>query len=396
MSEEHFRRRLFLTILFLAIGAAALTYALINFLQPNTGWSEITANAVSDEISCSEDFVFLYELGEGESSAMAENKMVKNLYTETAISAYKIFDTDYTYDDVNNICLINRSPNEIVTVDPELYAALELVSKSRDREIYLGPSYEYYDNIFYCEDDSRIIEFDSYEDADAAAYYAEIEAFALDPEAVDIELLGDDKVRLFVSEEYLAFAEENGIKNFIDFYWMKNAFIIDYLADTLAGYGYTHGCITSYDGFVRNLDDRDVTYSFAIYSRSGDDIYQPAILEYSGEKSIVYLRNYMMSDKDLIHYYELANGQIRTPYLDYDGYCKSAVNDLVAYSDRLSCAEIALRISPLYIADALDGAQLDSLADEGIYFIYTDQGKLIYDEPGLKEVTADGEVYLTK
>jgi len=192
--------------------------------------------------------------------------------------------------------------------------------------------------------------------------------------------------------------KKNGITDFIDFSWMKNAFIIDYIADTFLEYGYTNGCITSYDGFVRNLDDRGTAYSFAVYSRSGNEINQPAILHYSGTRSLVYLRNYMLSEKDAYHYYEMEDGKIRTIYLDpADGLCKSAVNDLISYSNDLGCAEILLSVCSIYIANELDTAKLDALTEYGIYSVYMHEGELMYNDSELtEEAGEDGSVYLSE
>jgi len=395
LSEKHLKRRLVLTILFLLLGAGAIAYGFMRFLSgdDDAGWTQIEANATSDEISCSEDFVFLYELGAGDTSSLAENKVLKTLYTELAVDAYKVFDVDYTYDEVGNVCSINRSPNEIVTVEPALYEALELVQEYGDRSIYLGPIYQMYDSLFVCEDDSQTVDYDPYQNSYLMDYYGEIAAYACDTESVDIELLGDNQVRLIVSEDYLDFAGENGITDYIDFSWMTNAFIIDYLADSLIESGYTHGCITSYDGFVRNLDDREVSYSFAIYSRDGNEVDQPAILQYTGVRSIVYLRNYMMSEKDAYHYYEMDDGEIRTMYLDpADGLCKSAINDLVSYSEEKSCAEVLLSVRDIYIAESLDTDKLDVLAEDGVYSVYVMDGELVYNDSALKEDVSEEEV----
>ncbi len=396
LKDEHTTRRLVLTFIFLGIGVGFLVYAFMAFLSPDNGWTEISANAESDEISCSEDFVFLYELGaSSDMSSSAENKLIRNLYTQTAIEAYKIFDVDHTYTDVNNICLINQNPNELIRIDPFLYESLKLVQESGDRQLFLGPAYEYSDNIFYCEDDSQTVDFDPRVSSDAAEYYADIEAFAEDPDSISLEFFDNYEVRLVVSDEYRAFAEENGIDNYIDFYWMKNAFIVDYFADTFISYGYTHGSFSSYDGFIRNMDDRGESFSFGIYHREGNDVYEPAIYTYTGENSIVFLRNYMMSDQDTSHYYEMRDGEILTAYLDYDGYCRSSINELVAYSDDLSCARVVLSVSPLYIADEFDVNRIDELAKEGIYSIYTEDGSIVCSEPGLTEVNEDGIVYLS-
>ncbi len=400
LSEKHLKRRLVLTILFLLLGAGAIAYGFMQFLSGdnNEGWTEIEANSTSDELSCSEDFVFLYDLGAGDTSALAENKVLKSLYTELAVEAYKIYDVDYTYDEVGNVRSINQSPNEIVMVEPALYQALQTVQEYGDRSIYLGPVYQTYDSLFFCEDDSQTIDYDPYQNDYLMEYYGEIAAFACDSDSVDIELLGENQVRLNVSEEYLAYAEENGITDYIDFSWMANAFIIDYLADSLIESGYTHGCISSYDGFVRNLDDREVSYSFAVYSRDGAVIDQPAILQYTGTRSIVYLRNYMMSEMDAYHYYEMADGEIRTMYLDpADGLCKSAINDLLSYSEEKSCAEVLLAVKGIYIAEELDTEELDALTGDGVYSIYMADGALMYNETTLAEETSEeGIVYLTR
>ena len=63
------------------------------------------------------------------------------------------------------------------------------------------------------------------------------------------------------------------------------------------------------------------------------------------------------------------NGQIRSCYVDAaDGLCKTAVNDLVGYSQKLSCAEIALQLMPAFVADSFDTKLLEQDALQYIYF----------------------------
>ena len=273
------------------------------------------------------------------------------------------------------------------------------------------------------------------ENKETAAYFEEFLTYANDPDAVDLELLGDNRVRLHVSEEYLAFAAENGIDSFIDFYWMKNAFIVDYLAESLADAGFTNGSISSYDGFVRNLDERDVSYSFNIYDRvitgaessgadgqvmaenaangfgSGDvpsdvqnseteplqstaprsneaesaqavvgnnetqqtavtkapagQILQLAIMQYYGPVSLVYLHDYAITSLDQQRYYQMADGEMRTPYIDpLDGLCRNSISSLVSYSydGSVGCADILLALIPVYIADEFDADAVEVLA----------------------------------
>ena len=78
-------------------------------------------------------------------------------------------------------------------------------------------------------------------------------------------------------------------------------------------------------------------------------------MHYDGAESIVSLHNYPMSDKEKYHYYEFKSGDIRTRYADTaDGLCKSAVNNMAAYADDISCAERSLKVgenSVLYYTD---------------------------------------------
>lgn len=357
-------------VLLLLLGVGALTYAITSLVTPEPGWQEIEAGS-SAGASCAEEFVFLYELGAGELSVSAENRAVTALYTQAARKAYQMFNSDEGFDDVVSVYDINRHPNEVMEVDEALYQAFSALHDHGNRAIYLGPVYARYGDLFYCVDDTQIVDFDPRLSEDVRQEYQEIAAYAVDSGAVDLQLLGGNQVRLYVSEEYRTYAEQEGIEDFIDFSWMKNAFIADYLAQTMIDGGFTHGAISSYDGFQRNLDDRDVSYTLNVYDRTDGLVYPAASMEYVGAMSIVYLRGYPLSNLDNQRYYQMKNGEIRTPYLDVqDGICKSAVNDLIAYSKSLSCAEVLLSVSPLYVAETLDYEGLSALTEKGIYSIY--------------------------
>ncbi len=184
-----------------------------------------------------------------------------------------------------------------------------------------------------------------------------------------------------VSPEYQAFAEENDIESYIDFYWMKNAFIADYLADVLISNGYTRGSLSSFDGFIRNLDGSGTQYSFNIYNRFEGSVYPAAVMQYTGPSSIVYLRDYIMNDLDSQYYYRLENGEVRTSYLDVqDGRCKSSRSDLVCTSQNSGCAEVLLQMAPLYIADSFQKEKVAELANNGIYSVYCENGEVLYND----------------
>jgi len=287
--------------------------------------------------------------------------------------------------------VINAQPNVTVKVDPVLYRALEMVQVSENRCLYLGPVYVEYDRIFLCEDELEAAHYDPGQDDEIGSYVAQVAAYANDPEHVDLQLLGDGQICLKVSDEYLAYAEQNGIEKFVDFAWMTNAFITDHIAETLSENGYTEGYICSYDGFTRNLDSRGLSYNLNLFDRLGNDIYQPAVMSYTKPMSLVSLRNYPMSDADRWHYFPFSNGRIVTTFIDpKDGMSKSSTDNLLAYSEHLGCAQILLEVSPIYLADELDETALMALVDHQINTVWFENTTLKRTQESLPLVATEG------
>ena len=366
LSDEHLKLRLIAAVVFLVLGGAALAYSFMQMLSPESGWQTIEAST-SEGANCGDEFVFLYELGAGEISASAESKAVSRLYSDACGRLFQVFHTLESFEGMTNLRDVNLHPNETLTVDEVLYRAFETVQRYGDRTVYLGPVYERYNGLFHCTDDSQLPDFDPYLSEEVRAEYEAAAAFANDPEAVDLRLLGDNQVCLYVSEEYLAYARQWGIERYLDFGWLTNAFAIDYLAQVLTENGYTNGTVSSYDGFVRNLDSRGLDYALNLYDFSDGRIYPAGVMSYRGPRSMAYLRDYPISGDDRRRMYLLETGEVRTGYLStVDGRCRSAAHDLLAWSDGLGCAELALRLAPIYVADTLDVPALEALADSGI------------------------------
>lgn len=384
LSAEHRRLRLILAVLFLVVGAFFLAYSVANLSSKEAGWSQIEVS--SSEYNCSDDFVFLYYLGESGISPTKESKALTACYTDATEYAFQMFTNDVEYENIHNMYYINHHPNEEIVVDDILYQAFFKIQESGNRSLYLAPVYEQYDGLFHCTEEYQAVEYDPYLNQDVAAYYAAIASFANDTEMISLELLGENKICLRVAGAYLDFARENEIGSFIDFYWMTNAFIADYIADTMRANGFVRGTISSYDGFVRNLDDvSGMEYAYNLYNRDGKSVHQAGVMRYSRAFSIVYLRDYPINDNlDWQHYYALGDGRFRSAYIDpADGYCKSAVDSLVAYSEENSCAKILLQVLPVYINDYFEAEGLYRLAQDGVYSIYYEDSRIFYNESSL-------------
>lgn len=380
LSEKHIGWRIAFFILFLVIAAAAFASCVGTFFSVEPGWHEIEADSAG-EANCGSEFVFMYYLGGSGVDATAENKALKIVYTDACERAHKLFHNKEIFEGVNNVCYINQHPNEVIEVDSRLYQAFEMIKQYENRNIYMAPVYSQYDEIFYCEDDSQLVEFDPRLNEEVASDYAEIATFANDSEMIDVKLLGENKIKLYVSEEYLAYAKENYIIDFIDFFWMKNAFVTDYLAEELIARGYTLGTISSYDGFTRILDSTENSYSFNIYDRVDLTIYQAAVMQSQGPQSMVCFRDYMMNDLDTKHYYVLSNGEVRTSYVDVaDGFSKQATDSYYVYGKDRNCVELLLQTIPVYVAEELSTETVAELAEDNIYSIYCEDGLIKYND----------------
>jgi hypothetical protein len=226
LSEKNVGLRLAIVAILILVAVISFGYGISQFLSVNAGWTEIEADSAADT-NISNEFVLMYELGSREDmSITAENKGIVALYTEVMEDAYQIFHTNAEIEGVKNLYYLNQHPNETVQVDQMLYQAFETVQKYDNRMIYLAPIYQYYNNLFGCEADAQTKDFDPYSNDALANEFKEIAAYAKDKYAICVELLGNQTVRLHVSEEYLQYINTNDITTYVDFAWMKNAFVV--------------------------------------------------------------------------------------------------------------------------------------------------------------------------
>ena len=371
-----------LIIILLVIAAVALTYGLMSALQTPPGWQTVEGN--TSGLHCGEQFVLQYEFGAGEKSATAENKQLQQLYGKALEDAWKLFFHEAGETDLVGLAAINHRPNQEITVDAGLYKALEQMVQNGSRAMYLAPVYGVYNEVFYSETDRDAAECDPDLDQEQRDYVQLLANYANDPHMIQLQLKGDNKVLLYVSEDYLAFARQQEIVNFLDFGWLRNAFITDFLADILAENGFTNGFIASADGFTRNLDRRDNTYRLNLFNLGEDGIDQAGILDYTGPKSLVFLRSYPLYDQALHRYYCYADGRIVTAMIDpADGMSKSSVANLVSYSENLGCGQLALAMMPIFVADDFAENLLQELTEQDIYSIWFYGNQLQSNQPDI-------------
>lgn len=388
LSEGNIKQRWILVVVLLAIAAVSIGYGLHAMMNTQPGWQEVSA--ISDQPNCSSEFRLMYDFSDYGGNASAQNKRLIDIYSRFCEEAFRIFSPDVEGED--NLFRLNTMPNQPVTVAPALYQALELLNRYDNRCIFLAPVYTEYNRVFLCETDGEAAIYDPEKDPETAAYVDAVMAFVSDPRHIRLELAGEDQVVLHISEDYLSFAEEYGIESFLDFGWMKNAFIADHLAEALEAEGFTRGYLSSYDGYTRNLDDQGQSFAIQIYDRQEDTLYVPAELTYQGRHSLVFLRDFPMDELDRWRYYVYEDGQITSVLLDpTTGKSAAAVSSLVSLSEDRSCAQLLMEMIPAFLAGE-DSQPFAELLPQGIGSVWCHGGVVYYNsaaaEPKLMDTGA--------
>ncbi len=371
---EYTERGLAVRLLCLCIAVIAAAFAFYTVfaevLHTQSGWETIEAGSTVS--GAGDEFVFQYQIGVSGASASADWTALSRLYPEYLDRAYQVFSSQ-EYADVNNLYYLNRHPNEAVAIEPELYAALESMDSLGSRYAYYAPVYEQYHAIFGCTNDWETESFDPTENDQVMDYVRQVLAFAGDSGSISLEFLGDSTVCLHVSQAYLDFAQAYEVEDYLDFFYLTNAFVVDSVADQLIAGGYTAGILSSVEGFSRALGGD--TYAVTLYDRQGDTVYQAATLEYSGAMSLAFLRAFPLTASDAAFYYVKESGEIRNPFISMDtGLCQTAAESLLVYAGDMGCAELLLRSWDTYVAETLD---VSALTAQGIQWVYFADGAAV-------------------
>ena len=367
LSEKNTTLRWIAVIALLIIGAVGITTGIMSLLNKETGWQRL--QVVPQERSCSENFILQYNFSGSGAEATAVNSKLQAAYGDACVKAYQVFTPDEAISGMQNLYYVNRNPNKTIAVDPLLYAAFEKMDGTP--WLYLGPAYAHYNNVILNADEAVVDDLDPEVSDEANAYVGKIAAFAGDREAVSLELLGNNQVILHVSEEYLAFAAEEEIENFIDFGYLTNAFIIDYLAETLIAEDLTEGYIVSADGYTRNLDSAH-TFSFNIFDRVENLVFPAAVMDYQGPISMVFLKDYPTANSDVN--YRGREDRFLHLFVDpVDGICRTSVENLVSYSYDMDCADVALAMLPSFVGSNFS-------VPEGVFSVWCEEDLICYND----------------
>lgn len=377
MDGRHFSRRMIAFLVCLAVAIAALGYGVYSWLNTDPGWVTVEARG-----GCGPEFTFRYLFTQGGLADTDRHRTLRNLFDRLTVEAYEQFSPAEVLEEGTNLQYLNAHPNQDVQVEPVLYRAFEQAQASGDRSVYLGPLYSLYTDLAFSQDDGEAAGYDPYESPEQAAFCRDIAAFAQDPAAVDVKLLGRNTLRLEVSPEYLRYAQEQGVESLLDFGWQRNAYIIDYFASELTRQGFTSGALTSTDGFSRSLfsQAQPSLYSLYAWHEEGRAVVAGQIsLAETG--SAVDFRAFPMPGQ-AGRCYVREDGAVRHPYASpEDGLCRAASSALLLYAPDKTCVQLMQEGRELFLAPTLDRAALAALEGEGTHSLAVEGWTLLHSNP---------------
>jgi len=385
LPSRHPLLRLIAVIVLLLIGVGAIAFAVNAWLNSGTGWQEITVSSVEN---CPEsgDFTLLCDLGNKGGEARRKKKALTELYTAALSRAAALFDAENDRGGKSDLYRLNHSVGQEITVSDDFYRALETALADGRRDLFFGPVAYRYEVLFsISENDLLAAENDPQKNAALDDVVRRTVSFAKDPYDVSVTLLGEGRVLLSVSQDYRAFAEENGIEEFVGFFRLKNALIVDLVSDELnAEEGCPEGVLTSYDGFARGIGTSD-SYDFPIYDNVGSRVARVAVLSGSAPKSTACFRSFPITAyEETFRCYRYADGELRMGDLDpTDGKLKSCVRGLTLYATEKTCAELYLAGVTVSAADEFDAAGLASLHASGVQYICLAGSEIRYSDTTL-------------
>lgn len=337
-------------------------------------WETVTPDTEYYEINAefAERYLLNYD------TTKTERKEISDTFGEALIRAWDIFIGEYVDGSTKGLQYLNSHEGEIVEIDPVLYTALELFMNNGDRTPFMGPLFEYYDRIFGAEKGTDISKLDPLKNKTAERLCETLAQHAADNNSIELQLLGENNVIYTVSDEYYDLLLHAGLDCYIGFGWMTDAFIVDYLAGEFIAEEYTHGSISSYSGFARNLDTTNTDYTFGVYDKYRETVYLAASASYKGSMTTVTYKSFAASKQDHHYIYHYPNGDGIHGYLNInDGKPLAACDTMIFHSKELSCAEVAIMTYKQYICDVENEESITELLDSGIGAIWFD-GSVIY------------------
>lgn len=260
-TEQQRKRKLIIKIIAAVaafiIAIAAFGIGISKYLHKDPGFYHIEGNTVEDAMLYSKELLLTCYFDGSSTEIRTSMSEARNEYTTALSHIFRLLDPETAYEGYTNIAYLNSHIGEDTEIDPVLFDNLKRAKELTGEgffNMFGGALYKEWNSIIVLSDAAN---FDPLNDPAQAERIFELAEKTADPANFSFEIVDEAKhtVRFTVSEDYLAFLEENEFsKNVLDLGFLKKAFEIEYTAKKLSEAGFIDGYLSSSDG--------SLTYAF--------------------------------------------------------------------------------------------------------------------------------------
>ena len=211
VSNKHIKLRVALTISFFVIAIVAIIIGISSIGDKDPGVYEVTPKIHDDYPNYGNGFKGVFDFTEGDTKLLYkqyEEEMSKSLQM-----SYALFDETKVYTSYNSISSLALHPNEEMTLSDITYSTLEdalaKTNESKNYSIYSAPIYAYWDWLYSLDEENRELN-DPKNNPISMELLNKLVGFCNGGD-IQLNLLGDNKAKLVVSQEYLNFREQENI-----------------------------------------------------------------------------------------------------------------------------------------------------------------------------------------
>ena len=282
MAEKKFHLRhieLWIIGFVLALGAAVFFFVYgINQIGPDykPGYYEIVGNEKAEVPHYGADYGLFYYLDGTSGEINLKLQEMQATYAEILSNEFALTDEEEEYAGYVSIAKINKSPNTEVSIPNELYTLLEDVyqktNESENYSIFAEPLYAFWYHSFGLLDLETKINRDPLYNEISQQYLDAFSSIIKDRNEVDLLFLGNNTVKLVVSDHYKALCEEYEINTpYIGLNTLKTSYVIRNVMAELTNRGLNKGILISKDGIISQGSGVDAM-SYSFYESNKDSI----------------------------------------------------------------------------------------------------------------------------
>ena len=273
---KHMVPRIIAFIILLGGGISLIVLSVLGVFSQQSGIQVISVNEDPD-YKVGENITLRYYLSGNSIQRRNQASAVAEDYSRSMKSIGKLLEDEEEVVGVKSISYISRNAGTEVEIDEILYKTLSSAvenSKNPAYSIYLGPLYQRW-NFWTSVPESTKPTVDPLYNAPGATFISEYLNLLASGDNIKLNLLGNNKVKLELSQAYRSWLEDNEYDGpILSLGSLKQAYQVQVARDALIEKGHTAGVLVSEDGLVAPLGELiDTNYRLYAYENQlGADV----------------------------------------------------------------------------------------------------------------------------